>query len=613
MAKAEGYRERGAPNSRDGNRPTRQRISASIRICEVAGTGPAAILYGADRVAAGRRNRTDGPLAAAHSERFSPIPGWLRLCGAVLVLHMALVLPDRADRIGLDALLRLPVELPLVALLLLLPPTRWRRPLALGLAAGLSLLSLLRLADMAAFAAFARPASLPADLPLAAAGWDLVSAALGVPAALGMVAIAVLGLAATTAALGWSASTLAQARLPRGGRRALGGLTLAAILGAAGWPAGVPDILTAQASRIASGHAARMFAQIGNDNRPDRAVPDAFAAVPDDRLLAALNGTDVLIVFVESYGRSTLEDPRYATGTADTLRAFEAAAAKAGFAARSAWLTSSVFGGQSWLAHASLLSGQWIETPADYRRLLASDTPTLIGDFGRAGWRRVAVKPGITADWPEGRFYGYDRIHAAADLSYAGAPFNWITMPDQYTLAEFARRELAPAGRPPVLAELSLISSHAPWTPVPPLLPWDAVGDGRVYTPYAEAGPSPEAVWRDPDRVQAQYAASIDYTLRSLSAFVAAHGRKDMLILVLGDHQPPPVVSGDTPSHDVPVHVLAGNPALLDALEDWNWTPGLRPDAHSPVWRMDALRARLLEAFTPEEDAVAAVPAVPPS
>ena len=34
---------------------------------------------------------------------------------------------------------------------------------------------------------------------------------------------------------------------------------------------------------------------------------------------------------------------------------------------------------------------------------------------------------------------GFDRILAAADLGYRGLPFNWVTMPDQFTLAAFDR------------------------------------------------------------------------------------------------------------------------------------------------------------------------------
>ena len=40
------------------------------------------------------------------------------------------------------------------------------------------------------------------------------------------------------------------------------------------------------------------------------------------------------------------------------------------------------------------------------------------------------------------------------------------TMPDQYTLSAFQRYEPAP-GHAPVMAEIPLVSSHAPWAPLP--------------------------------------------------------------------------------------------------------------------------------------------------
>ena len=43
--------------------------------------------------------------------------------------------------------------------------------------------------------------------------------------------------------------------------------------------------------------------------------------------------------------------------------------------------------------------------------------------------------PAITLAWPEAGYFGYDRVLAAHDLGYRGLPFNWVTMPDQFTLA----------------------------------------------------------------------------------------------------------------------------------------------------------------------------------
>ena len=111
---------------------------------------------------------------------------------------------------------------------------------------------------------------------------------------------------------------------------------------------------------------------------------------------------------------------------------------------RSGFLTAPMVGGQSWLAHASLLSGLWIDNQGRYRALLASPRRTLLHLAQAAGWRTAAVMPAITLAWPEAGYFGYDRVLAAADLGYRGLPFNWVTMPDQFTLGVVP----APAPRP---------------------------------------------------------------------------------------------------------------------------------------------------------------------
>ena len=58
-------------------------------------------------------------------------------------------------------------------------------------------------------------------------------------------------------------------------------------------------------------------------------------------------------------------------------------------------------GGQSWLAHASLLSGLRIDNQGRYRALLASPRRTLLHLAQAAGWRTAAVMPAITLAWPE--------------------------------------------------------------------------------------------------------------------------------------------------------------------------------------------------------------------
>src|SRR3546814_9370946 len=93
------------------------------------------------------------------------------------------------------------------------------------------------------------------------------------------------------------------------------------------------------------------------------------------------------------------------------LDAFATRASAAGVAQLSGRLASPTVGGQSWLAHATLLSGLRVEDEVAYRMLLSSDRQTLVHAFRRAGYRTVGLMPAITRPWPEGRLIGFDVVH----------------------------------------------------------------------------------------------------------------------------------------------------------------------------------------------------------
>jgi hypothetical protein len=72
----------------------------------------------------------------------------------------------------------------------------------------------------------------------------------------------------------------------------------------------------------------------------------------------------------------------------------------------------------------------------------------------------------------------------------------------------------------------------------------------------------------------------------------------NVVLVVLGDHAPATIVSGPAAGHDVPISVIAKDPAVLAAIDSWGWTPGLRPTHGAPVWPMSAFRDRFLTAFS---------------
>ena len=327
---------------------------------------------------------------------------------------------------------------------------------------------------------------------------------------------------------------------------------------------------------------------------------DQFPDLPPDRLLAGLDDVDVLLVFFESYGRSVLDQDRFQRFSLPSLDGFEVALEQAGLHSASTFLTSPIAGGQSWLAHGTLESGLWLPHQSYYNALLATERLTLTKAFAKRGHRTVAMKPAIIMPWPEGAGFGFEQIYAAEDMGYQGLPYNWVTMPDQYTMSAFEQFERSDADRErPLFAEFSLISSHAPWTHIPPVVEdWSSIGDGAIFSTWAEIGDPPHVVWADPERVREQYGKSVRYVLDMLASYAAEHVDDDTLMIVVGDHQPAPLVIGEKATRDVPFHVVTGNPELLQPFLNWGLVSGMHPDETAGVKRMDAFRDWFFQAFS---------------
>jgi hypothetical protein len=244
-------------------------------------------------------------------------------------------------------------------------------------------------------------------------------------------------------------------------------------------------------------------------------------------------------------------------------------------------------------------SGLWIDDQRRYRSLVASPRLTLTDAFTGAGWRTVGIMPGTTSAWPEGNFFGYDRVYDSAALGYRGPKFNWAGMPDQFTLEAFERLERGSARDVPLMAEIQLVSSHAPWEPIPTVVEWSDLGDGSIFQRLAPTSQEPVVILtRDPGRVRSDYRRSIEYTLECLISYVETYGDDDLVLIVLGDHQPSPIVTGAGASRDVPVSIVSRDPAVLSRADTWGWQEGLRPSPAAPLWRMDTFRDRFLAAFS---------------
>jgi hypothetical protein len=364
------------------------------------------------------------------------------------------------------------------------------------------------------------------------------------------------------------------------------------------------ELASSDTSSYVYGQVSRIPSELRDQRRfAEAAKNDPLRDVPPHRLLTGLRGKDVLIVFVESYGRVAVEgSSSFVPGVNAVLASGNRKLERAGFSSRSAYLTSSTFGALSWLAHATLQSGLWVDSQQRYDLLVTGSRLTLSQAFGRAGWRTVGVAPANTRDWPQGEFYGFDQIYDSRNIGYEGPRFGYPTMPDQFTLDAIQHLELAEEQRRPVMAEIDLITSHAPWSRTPRLIDQSTVGDGSVFDGMPETLPSAGDIWPDPTRIRAAYGRSIEYSLEALFTFLTTYGDDDLVVVMLGDHQPATIVSGEGAGREVPISVISRDPEVLDAISGWEWDEGLRPDADAPVWRMDAFRDRFLTAYGPSEE-----------
>ncbi|WP_162793899.1 LTA synthase family protein [Streptomyces paludis] len=527
----------------------------------------------------------------------------MSVLAAVLVLG-ALLLPNHMDLLTVGMFLRIPVEaIFAVALLLILPP---KPRLAAAVAGGvvLGVLTILNLLDMGFYQFLDRPFDPVLDWILFADAKSFLNDSIGSAGAMGVV----IGIIALVLALP-TLITLSIVRLSGLFTRHGAVATRSTLVAGTVWV--TCAALGAQIGGIpvpasnAAQHVDRSYRQIADGIKDKRvfaeeARVDAFAKTPTDQLLTGLRGKNVIFAFIESYGRSAIDDPAMAPQVEAVLERGTEQLDQAGFGSRSGYLTSPVSGAGSWLAHTTFMSGMWVKNQQRYRSVTSSKRLTLTDAFRRTGdWRTVGIMPGVTRSWPEGKFFGLDHIYDSRQMGYKGPKFSWSPVPDQFSLEAFQRLEHGKPGHQPIMAEIVLATSHNPWAPLPEMVDWDEIGDGTIYHEIKKAGKDPKEVWTDSAKIRNEYRRSIEYSLHSLITWVEKYGDDDTVLVFLGDHQPNATVTGPDAGREVPISIVARDPDVLKRIDGWNWDEGLRPGKNAPVWPMNDFRDKFFTAYGP--------------
>jgi hypothetical protein len=326
--------------------------------------------------------------------------------------------------------------------------------------------------------------------------------------------------------------------------------------------------------------------------------------------LALSERPDVLLFIVESYGRILSVEPELRGAHSQLLGEISAQLTRAGWHAASAFSTSTVSGGRSWIAEGTLLMGTPIRYEAVFQHAIAQRpaVPQLVSFLNRRGYESVLLAP---ADRDRAgahvvNRYGFQRLLTYSQLGYRGPRIGWGIVPDQHSLAVAEQRALRARSRP-VFLDFHMVSSHAPWSEVPVLSEVDARGSAREQnqaapvsdesTPLEEPDGAGTVILRLSryDRgerrfaymkrldaeLRAGYQASIAYDLRLIAQYLARRS-EDALVVVLGDHQPPVIAPADA-SFDSPIHVLSRSPRRLAELQRQGFTPGLALPASAPA------------------------------
>jgi len=513
--------------------------------------------------------------------------GLLVLAGLIVPFILFAVSASRIGRWpSLD--LRVPIELLSLLVLVSLAPLaggRWPRLLRWLAAVLLLPIAVIHLADVEGPAILGRDLDLAADLDHVPSLIGLFAGAASPWQVIGVALAAVLVPLGLIALIAWSLGAI---------ERGLIGLP---------WPVRLAPLVLLGAALVGSDR----FVSHGTTasiERQGETVADAWRLAHGDRAgflarlgpppaterdLTGLGRRDIYLIFFESYGAVILDDPGLSPRALPALERFQRTVTEAGLTIRSARIASPTYGGGSWLAHGSVDAGTWLANQRLYQLETTTDRPTWPGIMTKAGWQSFDIQPGLKTPLDHAAFWGFDRIVGADDLKYDGPSFGWFGIPDQYALDQSLKLPRDPAR--PLFAQIVLVSSHIPFHPVPPVVadPTD-VGRFATHPEVARLVATPPD-WND---LTGPYMESVEYDLTVLADWLPRALGDTGIAIILGDHQPPALIGHASASHDVPIHIISKDAALVRRLADAGFVDGAVPTGEAGT--MATLADRFLDA-----------------
>ncbi len=337
------------------------------------------------------------------------------------------------------------------------------------------------------------------------------------------------------------------------------------------------------------------IAQALPNQTPVEQTMAAMARSPSE-VLDLLGRRDVMVVFLESFGAFLYDHPEALAATADARARLDKTLKETGRSVVTGFFRSPTVGGASDLAHMSVLSGVDLTDPRRHDLLLTTEKPTLIGLFRARGYETFGLYHAVAWPWPERLFYGFTHYLDGPALGYRGPPLGFWSVPDQFALARFEQLHPRSPETPPRFIFFPTITSHLPFSPVPPYQPdWDRILTDEPFDPESLAAAQAEKPnWLN---MRPDYLRMVNYVYQWLSGYFARPEARETVYVLIGDHQPTANVTGEGASWEVPVHVISRDPRLLEPLEARGFTRGLNT-RQAPLGGLHDLPEMLLTAWS---------------
>lgn len=325
--------------------------------------------------------------------------------------------------------------------------------------------------------------------------------------------------------------------------------------------------------------------------RPDNLLPH-YAFLNNATLDQKPN---IYFIVVESYGSVLFQRQDFNVRYQAAVKILNKQLTGSGWTAVSNLSESPTWGGGSWIAYTSALSGLRLENHNQYQQLLNqtqnSPLPHLFQWLRGQGYQTYRLS-GMAAEISEDewtayrQFYGIDHWIRFADVPYTGPLYGWgPALPDQYALY-YAQEIMAQANSPTAFFYITQ-NSHYPWAPLPRL--------AADWHTLASAPAAPPLSGQTHAELRQHYMASILYELQTIMTFIEETGDEDDIFILIGDHQPPQVARYDD-GWETPVHIIAKDPVLTAEFLQAGFVNGLDATGGVPIHH-EGLYTLLLQAM----------------